>query len=375
MWIKGMKIGVPKEQKSHEFRVGATPELVDLLVKRGHSVTVQSSAGEKIGFTDELYRQAGAELVDTLEAVYQADLILKVKAPERVEYPLLRRGQLLFCFLHLASDKELVAHLIERKVIAVAFEMVRDREGRAALLAPMSEIAGQLAVWAAARGLEIPTGGKGLLMGKIAGIAPPRVCIIGAGVAGSSAMELALSLNATTTAIDVDTKRLKAIESRFSHRVTTLFSTPKTIEEELQKADVVIAAPLIPGRKTPKLITDAMVKRMERGSVLIDISIDQGGCSETSRLSHFDNPYYEVHGVVHYAVSNMPSACAKSSSYALSNALSPYVSTLADQSVDALLSDHGLHFGVQLALGHPISSEVDIDLPRLSLEQVLAAVR
>jgi alanine dehydrogenase len=347
-----MIIGIPKEIKNHEYRVGATPGLVNLLARDGHKVLVQANAGVAIGFTDEMYVQAGATIVPTAEKVYEAEMILKVKEPQSAEFPLLKRGQVLFGFLHLAPDPEQLKHLIERGVIGIAFETVSDESGRLPILTPMSEVAGRIAIQAGATALQLDNGGKGLLLGGVSGVSPAKVVVLGGGVAGTQSARMAMGFGADVTVIDRKMSRLRELDDLYGPYLKTLFSTPYAVEEAVCNADLIVGAVLIPGKKAPKLMTEQMVRKMAPGSVFVDLAIDQGGCSETSRPTSHSDPIYTVHNVVHYCVTNMPGACARTSTQALTNALVPYVTTLANLGYKkAMQQDKGLKEGLNVCLG------------------------
>ncbi len=348
-----MKIGIPKEIKNHEYRVGATPGLVSLLVQAGHKVYVQKSAGQKIGFTDEMYVHAGATILETAEKIYhEAEMIVKVKEPQASEFPLLKKEQILFCFLHLAPDPEQLKHLIERQTVAIAFETVTDREGRLPLLTPMSEVAGRIAIQAGATALQMAHGGKGLLLGGVPGVPPAKVVILGGGVVGTQVARMAMGFGADVTILERRLSRLRELDDLYGPLLKTIYSTPVSVEEAVIPADLVVGAVLIPGKKAPKLVTDAMVKTMQPGSVFVDVAIDQGGCSETSHATTHSDPTYIVHGIVHYCVANMPGACARTSTQALTNATAPYVLELADKGYKrAMRDDPGLKNGLNVCLG------------------------
>lgn len=358
-----MLIGIPKEIKNHEYRVGATPGLVSLLTQAGHTVLVQTMAGHKIGFTDEMYMKAGAKIVQTPEQVYgEAEFIVKVKEPQRSEFPLLRRGQILFCFLHLAPDPEQLKHLIERQVVAIAFETVTDQEGRLPLLTPMSEVAGRIAIQAGATALQMAHGGKGLLLGGVPGVPPAKVIILGGGVVGTQVARMAMGFGADVTILERRLSRLRELDDLYGPQLKTIYSTPVSIEEAVLSADLVIGAVLIPGKRAPKLITDEMVRKMMPGSVIVDVAIDQGGCCETSRPTTHSDPMYIVHSVVHYCVANMPGACARTSTQALTNATAPYVLEIADKGYKkALKEDPGLKNGLNVCLGYVTNEFVATD--------------
>lgn len=335
-----MKIGIPKECKNHEYRVAATPWTVRLLVAQGHQVFVQSGAGDMVGFSDEMYKKAGAEIVVGNEGVYECELVVKVKEPQRAEYPLLRKGQILFCFLHLAADIPLTQHLIESGVHAIAFETVTDDAGRLPLLTPMSEVAGRVAIQVGATSLQLAMGGRGVLFGGVPGVAPAKVKVIGGGVVGTQAARMALGLGADVTIFDRRIERLRELDDLWGPRLKTLYSTPGAIEESLKEADLVVGAVLLPGKKAPKVITEKMIQMMQPGSVFVDVAIDQGGCSETSRPTSFSDPTYVVHNVLHYCVTNMPAAYARTSTEALSNAITPWVLELANKGFEKAMKEN-----------------------------------
>ncbi|PJD96108.1 MAG: alanine dehydrogenase [Parachlamydia sp.] len=347
-----MLIGVPKEIKNHEYRVGATPSNIRSLKNAGHTVLVQTQAGGKVGFSDADYEAAGAQIVSSAEKVYQSDMIIKVKEPQEEEFPLMHEGQTLFCFLHLAPDPIQARHLIERGVIAIAYETITDAHGRLPLLVPMSEIAGRIAIQVGACALQLNHGGKGILLGGVPGVAPANVVVLGGGIVGTEAARMALGLGAQVTILDRDLNRLRQLDALFGPRLMTLYSTPSSIEEALCKADLAIGAVLIPGKKAPKLVSREMVSAMTPGSVIVDVAIDQGGCFETAKPTTHANPTYEVDGVVHYCVTNMPGACAATSTRALTNATMEYALELANKGIKtALLENAYLRQGVNLYAG------------------------
>lgn len=358
-----MIIGIPKEIKNHEYRLGATPSLTRLLVEAGHDVLVQSHAGDKIGYTDHMFTNTGAKIVQTPEEVYECEMIIKVKEPQPSEYPLLKEGQILFCFLHLAPDPIQVQQLIESKVVAIAYETVTDMHGRLPLLVPMSEIAGRIAIQVGATSLQLNKGGKGILLGGVPGVMAARVVIVGGGVVGTEAARMALGLGADVTILDKDLSRLRMLDALFGPSLKTLYSSPLSIEESVARADLVIGAVLIPGKITPKLITREMIKKMSLGSVIVDVAIDQGGCAETSKPTTHGEPTYVVDGVVHYCVTNMPGACAGTSTQALTNATGDYALMIANKGWKKALLDHiGLRQGLNVCYGHVTNESVAHDL-------------
>jgi len=358
-----MIIGIPREIKNHEYRVGATPGLVSLLTQAGHTVLVQTMAGNKIGFIDSMYEHAGAKIVPHAEAVYSdAELIVKVKEPQAAEFPLLRKEQVLFCFLHLAPDPDQLKHLIERQVVGIAFETVADRDGKLPLLTPMSEVAGRIAIQAGATSLQMAHGGKGLLLGGVPGVPPAKVIVLGGGVVGTQVARMAMGFGADVTILEKRLSRLRELDDLYGPQLKTIYSTPMSIEEAVTSADLVVGAVLIPGKKAPKLITENMVKSMTTGSVIVDVAIDQGGCSDTSRPTTHSDPLYILHNGVHYCVANMPGACARTSTQALTNAIAPYVLELAEKGYKkALKDDTGLKNGLNVCLGHVTNEHVAND--------------
>ena len=354
-----MKIGIPKEVKPDEYRVGATPHTVHALVQAGHHVEVQSKAGAKIGYTDEMYAKEGAKIVGSAKEIYQNEMVIKVKEPQAAEFPLLHEGQILFCYLHLAADPEQTRHLLEKKVIGIAYETVTDETGRLPLLIPMSEIAGRVSIQAGATALQIVNGGRGVLLGGIPGVRPGKIAVLGAGVVGTEAMRMGLGLGADVTIIDKNLNRLRELDKLYAPSLQTVFSTPAIIYETVTQADLVIGAVLVPGAKAPKLITREMVKNMRPGSVIVDVAIDQGGSAETSRPTTHSSPTYEVDGVVHYCVTNMPAACARTSTKGLTNATYPYALKLANLGYKkALLEDRHFLDGLNLYLGKVTNAPV-----------------
>lgn len=358
-----MIIGIPKEIKNHEYRVGATPSLVRLLVEAGHEVYVQTHAGDKIGYTDHMFSVAGAQIVTTPEEIYECDMVIKVKEPQTSEYPLLREGLILFCYLHLAPDPIQTQQLVDSKIVAIAYETVTDAHGRLPLLVPMSEIAGRIAIQVGATSLQLNKGGKGTLLGGVPGVMPARVTVIGGGVVGTEAARMALGLGADVSILDRDLSRLRTLDALFGPRLKTVYSSPSSIEESVARADLVIGAVLIPGKTAPKLITHEMVKKMSPGSVIVDVAIDQGGCSETSRPTTHAEPTYVVDGVVHYCVTNMPGACARTSTQALTNATGDYALLIANKGWKKAMLDHvGLRHGLNVCYGHVTNESVAHDL-------------
>jgi alanine dehydrogenase len=348
-----MRIGIPREVKVHEYRVGMTPGAVREAVAHGHQVLVETGAAARQGISDADYVRAGARIAPTAPEIFAAaDLIVKVKEPQPDECRMLHDGQTLFTYLHLAPDPEQAKALVASGVTAIAYETVTSPRGGLPLLAPMSEVAGRMAVQAGAHCLEMEQGGRGVLLGGVAGVPAARVTVLGGGVSGINAARMAIGLEARVTVLDVDVARLYAIDQQFGAAVDTAFSTRAAIEEHVLASDLVIGAVLVPGAAAPKLITRAMVEAMPRGSVIVDIAIDQGGCAETSRPTTHAAPTYIEEGVVHYCVTNMPGAVARTSTFALNNATLPYVLALAGKGVRrALAEDPHLRAGLNVHAG------------------------
>ncbi|MDE2476769.1 MAG: alanine dehydrogenase [Alphaproteobacteria bacterium] len=348
-----MKIGVPKEIKNNEFRVGMTPASVREVTARGHQVMVETMAGDAIGLFDETYQRAGATIVPSADEVFgQADMIVKVKEPQPVEIKRLRKGQTLFTFLHLAPDPEQTRRLLDSGAICIAYETVTDARGGLPLLAPMSEVAGRMSIQAGARCLEMEAGGRGMLLGGVPGVAAARVVVLGGGVVGTNAARMAMGLEAHVTVLDVSLHRLYELDLQFGAMLNTIYSTIDSIEEHVLGADLVIGAVLLPGAEAPKLITEAMVRQMKKGSVLVDVAIDQGGCSETSHPTTHANPTYVMYDVVHYCVANMPGGVARTSTFALNNATLPFTMALAELGpVKAMATNPHLRAGLNVYKG------------------------
>ena len=359
-----MLVGVPKEIKNHEYRVGLTPSGVREMIAHGHKVLVETRAGLAIGFTDEQYIAAGASIAPSAKAVFeQAGMIIKVKEPQPVECRMLRPGQILFTYLHLAPDPEQTRLLIESGAIAIAYETVTDDRGGLPLLAPMSEVAGRMAIQAGAHALEKAQGGCGVLLGGVPGVLPAKVVVIGGGVVGLNAARMAMGLGADVTILDKSLGRLKEIDMQFEGRIKTLVSNTANIEEVTQTADLVVGAVLVPGALAPKLVSRAMLKKMKHGAVLVDVAIDQGGCFETSHPTTHQEPIYAVDGVVHYCVANMPGGVARTSTLALSNATLPFALELADLGwAQALLENLHLRNGLNICCGKVTHEAVAKDL-------------
>ncbi len=343
-----MIIGVPKEVKDHESRVGITPAGAKALTEAGHKVLIERNAGQLSSFPDDDYQAVGAEIVGGAADVWRlAEMVVKVKEPVEKEYRYFREGLVLFTYLHLAPLKELTEALLEKKVLGIAYETVRDRAGSLPLLTPMSEVAGRLSVQVGAAYLEKEHGGRGVLLGGVPGVTPGNVCIIGGGIVGTNAAKMALGLGAKVTLVDLNLNRLRELDDIFSGRVFTLASNSYNVERATAEADLVIGGVLIPGAAAPKIVTRAMVGKMKKGAVIVDVAIDQGGCIETAHPTTHSDPSYEVDGVVHYCVTNMPAAVPNTSTLALTNATFPYVMKLAKfGATQALKADAGFAEGV-----------------------------
>jgi alanine dehydrogenase len=364
-----MRIGVPTEIKSDEFRVGLVPASVRELVAHGHEVVVQSGAGAGIFADDAAYEKAGARIAASAEEIFRdAQMIVKVKEPQPIEWQRLRPDQILFTYLHLAPDPQLAVGLMQSGVAAIAYETVTDVNGGLPLLAPMSEVAGRLSIEAAAIALRRPTGGRGVLLGGVPGVRPAKVVILGGGVVGTHAARMAVGLGGDVSIIDKSLPRLRQLDELFEGRVTTLASTMETIEKEVVAADVVIGAVLVAGASAPKLVPRAMLKDMKKGAVLVDVSIDQGGCFETSRPTTHAHPTFEIDGIVHYCVANMPGAVPVTSAQALNNATLPFVIKLAGKGLAAFDRDPHLAAGLNVKDGRIMHRAVAASLGFDSLD-------
>lgn len=348
-----MIIGIPKEIKNNENRVALTPAGAKELVKRGHTVYVQHTAGENSGFPDAAYEKAGAQILPSISDVYQiAEMIVKVKEPIAAEYPLVRKGQLVFTYFHFASDEKLTLAMMDSHSICLAYETVENPDRTLPLLIPMSEVAGRMSIQEGARFLEKPQGGKGILLGGVPGVKPARVLVLGGGIVGHNAALMAAGMGADVTIADISLPRLRYLDEIMPANVKTLYSSTHNIETELPATDLVIGAVLIPGAKAPHLVTKDMLSLMKPGSVLVDVAIDQGGCFETSHPTTHADPIYTVDGIVHYCVANIPGAVPQTSTLALTNATLPYVLKLADKGwKEACKEDHGLFIGLNVIDG------------------------
>src|SRR5690242_4108153 len=347
-----MIIGLPKEIKDNEYRVGLTPAGVRALKDAGHEIRVEKSAGAGSGFEDSLYERAGATIIESADEVWaHAEMIVKVKEPIAPEYPRMRSGQLLFTYLHLAPDRELTKELIERKVTGIAYETITDRRGTLPLLTPMSEVAGRMAIQVGAHYLEKMSGGRGILLGGVPGVPAARVVIIGGGVVGTNAAKVAVGMGAHVTIIDNNLDRLRELDDIFLSKISTLASSAYMIHDAISQADLIIGAVLVPGAAAPKLVTRTMLKDVPNGAVIVDVAVDQGGCIETTHPTTHSNPTYYVEGVLHYCVANMPGAVPRTSTFALTNATLPYALKLANNGLKAVQKDEGLKAGVNTYAG------------------------
>ncbi|WP_413111743.1 alanine dehydrogenase [Thaumasiovibrio sp. DFM-14] len=371
-----MIIGVPKEIKVHEYRVGMVPASVKELVANGHNVCVETLAGAGIGFSDEDYIAAGAEILTTAAEVFaKADMIVKVKEPQAVERAMLREDQILFTYLHLAPDPAQTEDLINSKAVCIAYETVTDNKGQLPLLAPMSEVAGRMSIQAGAFALEKSRGGRGMLLGGVPGVEPAKVVVIGGGVVGVNAAQMAVGLRANVVVLDRNIDTLRAIDAQFGGKVETVYSTQASIEKHVLDADLVIGGVLLKGAAAPKLITADLVKRMKSGAAIVDVAIDQGGCAETSHATTHSEPTFIVDDVVHYCVANMPGAVARTSTFALNNVTLPFIVALANKGYkQALLDDKHLLNGLNVMHGHVTCEEVSeaLNLPYVPAADMLA---
>lgn len=357
-----MIIGVPKEIKDNEYRVSITPAGVEQLTDAGHRVLIHKKAGVGSGIADREFEKAGGDLLSDIKALFQeADLILKVKEPLPSEYELFRKGQILFTFLHLAADRELTEFLIKQKITSIGYETIEDLDGTLPLLVPMSEIAGRMAVQIGAYYLETPNGGKGILLSGVPGVRNGDVVIIGGGIVGANAARIARAMGARVTVIDKNSKRLKILDDRFGGNIRTLTPIKKNIADAVARADLLIGAVLVAGARAPKIVTREMIRTMEKGSVVVDVAVDQGGCIETIRPTKHSDPIYEVDHVIHYGVTNIPGAVASTSTFALTNETLPYLMNIADLGFEkALKISDPLQKGVNTYKGkltHPLVAE------------------
>lgn len=358
-----MRVGIPKEIKNHEYRVGATPDGVQALVSAGHAVRVEQNAGVRVGFPDDAYRNAGATVVATAAEAYAADLIIKVKEIQRSEYALLHRGQIIYGYHHFAPDRPLLDAMLAAGVAAVAYETITDAAGRLPLLTPMSQIAGRLAPQVGAWALQMANGGSGVLLGGVPGVLPARVLVIGGGTVGENAARIALGMGADVTLLDRGAERLAQLEIAFDGRLKGAIATPQTLRTLLPAQDLVIGAVLLPGARAPRLITRADLRNMRPGSVIVDVAIDQGGICETSRPTSHTEPLYVEEGIVHYCVPNMPSAVARTATLALTQATLPHALQMANLGLhQAVMADRHLAAGLQTCNGRVTHAELARDL-------------
>ncbi|MGR5130428.1 alanine dehydrogenase [Photobacterium swingsii] len=371
-----MIIGVPKEIKVHEYRVGMVPASVSEAVAHGHKVYVETLAGSGIGFSDQDYIDAGAQILPTATDVFaEAEMIVKVKEPQAVERAMLREGQILFTYLHLAPDPEQTIDLINSKAVCIAYETVTDNQGRLPLLAPMSEVAGRMSIQAGAFALEKSKGGRGMLLGGVPGVEPAKVVIIGGGVVGANAAQMAVGLRANVVVLDRNIDVLRHLDAQFGGDVQCVYSTKDAIEKHVLEADLVIGGVLVAGAAAPKLVTAEMIKAMKPGAAIVDVAIDQGGCVETSHATTHSDPTYIVDDVVHYCVANMPGAVARTSTFALNNVTLPYILQLADKGYKkALQDDKHLLNGLNVYRGQITCEEVSeaLDMPYIAPEAAIA---
>ena len=373
-----MIIGVPKEIKNNENRVGMTPGSVFELLKNGHEVKVETGAGLGSGFTDEAYTEVGAKIVATVEEVWDVDMVIKVKEPLPQEFNFFKKDLILFTYLHLAPEPELTKQLVEKEVVAIAYETIQLQNGALPLLTPMSEVAGRMAVQLGAHFLERHEGGKGVLLGGVPGVSPAKVVIIGGGIVGTNAAKMAVGAGADVTILDTNVDRLRQLDDQFAGRLKTRMSNVFNISEEIKTADLLIGAVLIPGARAPRLVTESMVREMQKGSVIIDVAIDQGGSIETiDRITTHSEPVYEKYGVLHYAVANIPGAVARTSTIALTNVTLPYALQIANKGYEKAVSENeALAKGVNTAKGKITYEAVANahNIPYMSLKDVLQTV-
>lgn len=372
-----MIVGLPKEIKDNEYRVGLTPAGVRALTDAGHRVIVERNAGEGSGFPDDLYERAGAQILETADEIWgEGEMIVKVKEPIAPEYPRMREGQLLFTYLHLAPDLELTKQLLEHKVTGIAYETITDNRGTLPLLTPMSEVAGRMAVQVGSHYLEKMSGGRGILLGGVPGVPAARVVIIGGGVVGTNAAKIAVGMGAHVTIIDKNLDRLRELDDIFLSKISTLASSAYMIHDAVSQADLIIGAVLVPGAAAPKLVTRSMLKDVPNGAVIVDVAVDQGGCIETTHPTTHSDPTYYVEGVLHYCVANMPGAVPRTSTFALTNATLPYALRLANRGfMVAIESDPHLKEGVNTYAGHCTYEAVAVDqgLDYMPIDKIIGA--
>jgi alanine dehydrogenase len=372
-----MRIGIPREIKDHEFRVGLTPTEVRILCDSGHELFIETRAGQAIGFIDTHFQEAGAKIVSSPQQIYDCELVIKVKEPQATEVALFHPGMILFCYLHLAASRALAEQLLHSKASCIAYETVEDAQGTLPLLTPMSAVAGRLSIQMGAWALTMANGGSGILLSGVPGVTPGRVTIIGGGIVGENAARIAVGMGADVTVLDRDQAKLSLLEKQFGNSLKGVLSDKDKLENCVRQSDLVVGAVLLPGKHAPKLISRALVRSMQPGSVLVDVAIDQGGCAETSRPTTHSNPLYIEEGVVHYCVTNMPAATARTSTLALTQATLPYVLALANLGVkQAMLQDGGLRSGLNICGGHVTHAALaeDLGMPFRSADQVFAGL-
>jgi alanine dehydrogenase len=367
-----MKIAIPKEIKNNENRAGIVPGGVRQLINDGHEVFIQKDLGAGIGIRDSVYQEVGAKVVPTIEDAYgEGELIIKVKEPQPEEYPLIQPHHIMYTYLHLASDKALTEALMKTKATHIAYETIQNKQGLLPLLTPMSEVAGRMATQVGAAYLQSDKHGKGILLGGVPGVKRAKVTVIGCGVAGTNAIKMAMGMGASVTAIDLSTRRLAELDDLFANRITTLFSDAQNIEDSVLQSDLVIGAVLVPGAKAPRLVTREMINRMEAGSVIVDIAVDQGGCIETCKPTTHQEPTYLVNDVVHYCVANMPGAVPKTSTFALTNVTLQYARAIANRGVEKTAAqDPAFLKGINIYKGDLVYKQIasDLELPYTELK-------
>lgn len=359
-----MKIGVPTEIKNNENRVGLVPGGVKQLINDGHEVYIQSDAGVNIGITNDHYLKVGAKILPTAKDIFEeCEMIIKVKEPQPVEIAMLNSKHILYTYLHLAADKELTQGLLDSGATCIAYETIQNPDHSLPLLTPMSEVAGRMSVQVGAASLQLDKGGKGILLGGVPGVRRARVTVIGCGIAGTNALKMAMGMGAEVTAVDINTKRLAELDDLFETRITTLYSNPENLENAVINSDLVIGAVLVPGAKAPKLVTKEMISKMEKGSVVVDIAVDQGGCIETCHPTTHEDPTFLVDGVVHYCVANIPGAVAGTSTYALTNVTLKYARAIASKGVaKAALNNKAIELGINIYKGDLVYEQIARDL-------------
>ena len=370
-----MIVGVPKEIKNHEYRVSTLPSGVEALTKHGHKVYVQSGAGEGTGIPDDAYAKAGAEILKTAKQIFEkSEIIVKVKEPQESEYPLLRKGQIIFTYFHFAASRSLTEEMLKKEIIAIAYETIMLPNGHLPLLTPMSEVAGRMAIQEGARYLSKPTGGAGILLAGVPGVPPAKIVILGAGVVGMNAAKVAAGLGAIVTVLDINIDKLRYIDDTLPANVRTLFSNPHTLRKAVIDADLIVGAVLVAGAKAPVLISRDLLREMKPGSVIVDVAVDQGGCVETTHPTTHEKPVYIEEGVVHYCVANMPGAVPKTSSYALANATFPYLMEIANKGyVKAGRENPAIAHGINMVEGTLSSLEISqaFNLKYVEISKVL----